>query len=105
MPQSLRDRVFDGLGDRRPWGRITAIDLNSGNHLWMVPNSQTPQWATHNPALAGITLPRTGSFDQVGLLVTRSLLFAGEGSGLYRAGGSTSSWPRARRTIPVSSLR
>ncbi len=70
-----------------PWGRITAIDLNSGDHLWMVPNSETPEWATNNKALAGITLPRTGSFDQVGLLVTKSLLFAGEGSGLYRAGG------------------
>jgi quinoprotein glucose dehydrogenase len=72
---------------RPPWGRITAINLNSGEHLWMVPNSETPDWATNNPALAGIKLPRTGSFDQVGLLVTKSLLFAGEGSGLYRAGG------------------
>jgi quinoprotein glucose dehydrogenase len=53
----------------------------------MIPNSETPQWATDNKALAGITLPRTGSFDQVGLLVTKTLLFAGEGSGLYRAGG------------------
>jgi quinoprotein glucose dehydrogenase len=70
-----------------PWGRITAIDLNSGDHLWMVPNSETPDWAANNPVLAGIKLPRTGSFDQVGLLVTKSLLFAGEGSGLYRAGG------------------
>jgi quinoprotein glucose dehydrogenase len=70
-----------------PWGRITAINLNSGEHVWMVPNSDTPEWASHNPALAGITLPRTGSFDQVGLLVTKTLLFAGEGSGLYRAGG------------------
>jgi quinoprotein glucose dehydrogenase len=70
-----------------PWGRITAIDLNSGDHLWMVPNSQTPDWAANSPPLAGIRLPRTGSFDQVGLLVTRTLLFAGEGSGLYRAGG------------------
>ena len=70
-----------------PWGRITAIDLNSGDHLWRVPNSQTPDWAATNPVLAGIRVPRTGSFDQVGLLVTRTLLFAGEGSGLYRAGG------------------
>ena len=72
---------------RPPWGRITAIDLNTGNHLWMVPNSDTPEWARNNPALAGIDLPRTGSFDQVGLLVTRTLLIAGEGSGLWRAGG------------------
>jgi quinoprotein glucose dehydrogenase len=70
-----------------PWGRITAINLNSGDHVWMVPNSDTPEWATTNPALEGIKLPRTGSFDQVGLLVTKTLLFAGEGSGLWRAGG------------------
>jgi quinoprotein glucose dehydrogenase len=70
-----------------PWGRITAINLNSGQHVWMVPNSDTPDWARNNPALVGVTLPRTGSFDQVGLLVTKTLLFAGEGSGLYRAGG------------------
>ena len=70
-----------------PWGRITAINLNSGDHIWMVPNTDTPEWARNNPALAGVTLPRTGSFDQVGLLVTKTLLFAGEGSGLWRAGG------------------
>jgi quinoprotein glucose dehydrogenase len=70
-----------------PWGRITAINLNTGDHQWMIPNSETPEWAAKNPALAGINLPRTGSFDQVGLLVTKTLLFAGEGSGLYRAGG------------------
>jgi quinoprotein glucose dehydrogenase len=70
-----------------PWGRITAINLNSGEHVWMVPNSDTPEWARNNPALAGVNVPRTGSFDQVGLLVTKTLLFAGEGSGLYRAGG------------------
>jgi quinoprotein glucose dehydrogenase len=70
-----------------PWGRITAINLNTGDHVWMVPNTDTPEWARDNPALKGLTLPRTGSFDQVGLLVTKTLLFAGEGSGLWRAGG------------------
>jgi quinoprotein glucose dehydrogenase len=70
-----------------PWGRITAIDLNTGNTVWVIPSSETPEWARHNPALAGIDLKRTGAFDQVGLLVTKTLLFAGEGSGLYRAGG------------------
>lgn len=78
----------NGLPLLRPhWGRITAINLNSGDHVWMVPNSETPDWARNNPALAGLTIPRTGSFDQVGLLVTRTLLFSGEGSGLWRAGG------------------
>jgi len=70
-----------------PWGRITAINLNTGDHLWVIPNTDTPDYAAKNPALAGLALPRTGSFDQVGLLVTKTLLFGGEGSGLYRAGG------------------
>lgn len=70
-----------------PWGRITAIDLNSGEHRWMAPNTSTPEWARNNPALKGITLPKTGSFDQSGLLVTKTLLFSGEGGGLWRAGG------------------
>ncbi len=70
-----------------PWGTDHCHQPDSGDHLWMIPNSETPQWATDNKALAGIKLPRTGSFDQVGLLVTKTLLFAGEGSGLYRAGG------------------
>ncbi|MGD9903550.1 MAG: hypothetical protein AB7U83_08770 [Vicinamibacterales bacterium] len=26
-----------------PYGRITAIDLNRGEHLWMVPNGDGPR--------------------------------------------------------------
>ncbi len=70
-----------------PWGRITAIDLNTGEHLWMVPNSDAPQWLRDHPKLKGVDLPRTGNPDRVGLLVTKTLLFAGEGSGLYAAAG------------------
>ena len=35
----------------------------------------------NNPALKGLTIPKTGSPSQAGLLVTKTLLFAGEGSG------------------------
>ncbi len=70
-----------------PWGRITAINLNSGEHEWMMANSDTPDWAKNNPALKGLDLPRTGNPDRVGLLVTKTLLFAGEGGGLYAAEG------------------
>jgi quinoprotein glucose dehydrogenase len=66
-----------------PYGRITAIDLNSGDHLWMVPNGDTPDWIKNHPALKGVNLPRTGRYEHVGLLVTKTLLFAGEGSGLF----------------------
>jgi quinoprotein glucose dehydrogenase len=70
-----------------PWGRITAIDLNTGKHLWMVANADTPAEVRNHEKLQGVDIPRTGHDDRVGLLVTRSLLFAGEGSGLYGASG------------------
>ncbi len=64
-----------------PWGRITAIDMNTGEHVWMVANGETPEDVANNPALAGIEIPRTGKFSRAMLLVTRTLLFAGEGYG------------------------
>jgi quinoprotein glucose dehydrogenase len=70
-----------------PYGRITAIDMNSGEHLWMMANSDTPAEIANHEKLRGIELPRTGSGDRGALLVTKSLLFAGEGAGLY--GGQT----------------
>lgn len=38
---------------RPPWGRITAIDMSTGNHLWAIPNTDTPDWASNNPASTG----------------------------------------------------
>jgi quinoprotein glucose dehydrogenase len=66
-----------------PYGRITAIDLNSGDHVWMAPNGEAPDWIRNHPALKGVDLPRTGRYEHAGLMVTRTLLFAGEGSGLF----------------------
>lgn len=70
-----------------PYGRITAIDLNTGDHKWMVANADTPDWIKGHPALKGVKIPRTGLPDRVGLLVTKTLLFGGEGSGLYGTEG------------------
>jgi glucose dehydrogenase len=64
-----------------PYGRITAIDLRSGEHLWMIPNGDTPASVRDHPALAGMDLPPTGKPTRAGTLVTRTLLFAGEGWG------------------------
>ncbi len=66
-----------------PWGRITAIDLNSGAHRWVTPNGETPEYVRNHPALAGIDVPRTGQAGRAGAMVTRTLLFVGEGSGMY----------------------
>jgi quinoprotein glucose dehydrogenase len=66
-----------------PWGRITAIDLNSGDHLWMKANGEAHEYIRNHPALKNVELPRTGRPDRSGLLVTKTLLFAGEGGGQY----------------------
>jgi quinoprotein glucose dehydrogenase len=64
-----------------PWGRITAIDMNKGEHAWMVPNGNTPEDVANHPALAGIDIPKTGKISRATLLVTKTLLIAGEGYG------------------------
>ena len=64
-----------------PYGRITAIDMNSGEHRWMAVNGDTPDDIKSNPALAGLAIPATGKASRAVLLVTKTLLFAGEGYG------------------------
>ncbi|HEX9705665.1 MAG TPA: PQQ-binding-like beta-propeller repeat protein [Gemmatimonadales bacterium] len=64
-----------------PYGRITAIDLNSGEHVWMIPNGDTPDNIKSHAALQGVTVPRTGKNAHANVLVTKALLFYGEGRG------------------------
>jgi quinoprotein glucose dehydrogenase len=64
-----------------PWNRITAIDLNTGEHAWMQPAADTPEDVKRHPLLQGIPLPRTGGFTRPVILATKRLLFTGEGSG------------------------
>jgi quinoprotein glucose dehydrogenase len=64
-----------------PYGRITAYNMNKGEIAWQIPNGDTPPAVKNNPALKGLNIPKTGSPSQAGLLVTKTLLFAGEGSG------------------------
>jgi quinoprotein glucose dehydrogenase len=64
-----------------PYGSIVAIDLNTGEHLWRIPNGDTPASVRDHPALAGVDVPRTGKSAHANILVTRTLLFYGEGRG------------------------
>jgi quinoprotein glucose dehydrogenase len=64
-----------------PYGRITAIDLNTGEHVFQIPNGDTPADLKSNPALRGVTIPRTGKSGHANVLVTGTLLFYGEGRG------------------------
>ncbi len=64
-----------------PYGRITAYDMNQGAIAWQIPNGDTPPEIKASLELAGIRdVPATGNPSQSGLLVTKTLLFAGEGS-------------------------
>ncbi len=64
-----------------PYGRITAIDMRTGEHVWMIPNGDTPASIATHPALADVALPSTGSRSRAGLVATKTLLFGGEGWG------------------------
>ncbi|HEX6214267.1 MAG TPA: hypothetical protein VFZ38_05580 [Vicinamibacterales bacterium] len=64
-----------------PLGRITAIDLNTGEHLWMTPHGDTPttqqEAFRNNPLLKGVKNLDTnwGRRGTAALAATSSLLF------------------------------
>ena len=60
-----------------PYGRVTAIDMRTGEIVWMTPNGRGP---TDHPAIAHLNLGRLGSPGRPGPLLTKTLLFLGEGS-------------------------
>ena len=68
---------------RPPWGSIYAINLNTGRIEWEIPNGNTPDEVLNHEKLQGVDIPQTGIDEKAGLLVTRTLLFAGEGGGMY----------------------
>jgi quinoprotein glucose dehydrogenase len=63
-----------------PYGRVTAVDLKTGERLWVVPHGNTPEAIKKNPKLQGVEIPNTGAPTRgTGLLVTSTLLLGGEG--------------------------
>ena len=67
-----------------PYGRITAIDMNTGEHIWMVPNGVGP---VDNPAIAHLGIDKLGVPGRPSPLLTKTLLFLGEGLTKQRPGG------------------
>ena len=68
--------TVDGLPlFKPPWGRITAIDMKTGEHVWQVANGDGP---LEHPALEGLELGRLGRGQGSGEsfpLLTKTLLF------------------------------
>jgi quinoprotein glucose dehydrogenase len=77
--QRMRELISkEGLPlTKPPYGRITAIDVNRGEHVWMVPNGDGPR---NHPRLKHLNLPPLGIHGRAAPLVTKTLLFLGEGS-------------------------
>ncbi|OFW26743.1 MAG: quinoprotein glucose dehydrogenase [Acidobacteria bacterium RIFCSPLOWO2_02_FULL_65_29] len=62
-----------------PYGRITALDLQKGEMVWQIAHGETPDNIKNHPALKGLNIPRTGRQGRIGVLVTKTLVVAGEG--------------------------
>ncbi len=63
-----------------PYKRITAIDMNSGDHAWMSPHGDGPR---NHPALRDLNLPALGGHSGVhggGPLATKTLLIVNSGA-------------------------
>jgi glucose dehydrogenase len=77
-----------------PWGRITAIDMNTGDRAWQVPNGDA-RW--NHPELKALNLKElTGIPSRTVALVTKSLLFVGDG-GTAAGSAHQSMWGKHMR--------
>jgi quinoprotein glucose dehydrogenase len=73
----------DGLNMfKPPYSRITAIDMNTGEHLWWIPVGETPDRVLNHPALKDMDIPNTGNGTRVAPMTVTStmLIYAGNGS-------------------------
>jgi quinoprotein glucose dehydrogenase len=78
-----------------PYGRITAIDLDKGEIKWQIAHGETLDNIKNNPALKGVTIPRTGQPGYIGTLVTKTLVIAGESRFTTTAAGQRGAMLRA----------
>jgi quinoprotein glucose dehydrogenase len=78
-----------------PYGRVTAINMNTGDHVWMAAIGGTPENIKNHKMLQGVTIPRTGRPGRTGIMVTKTLLWAGERGALDTVDGQTVSWFRS----------
>ena len=61
-----------------PYGILAAIDLDKGDLAWQIAHGETPDNVRNNPALKGLTIPRTGQPGNIGPLATKTLVVIGD---------------------------
>ena len=60
-----------------PYSHITAIDMNTGDHLWQLPIGETPERVLNHPDLQDMDIPTTGTGSNAAMAVTKSLFMYG----------------------------
>ena len=96
VPARLRALNVRGLPlIKPPWGRISAIDLKTGDILWQIVHGETPDNVRNHPALQGVDIPRTGRIGRVGTLITKTLLIAPEPGTFTTPSGAVGAMLRA----------
>ena len=63
-----------------PYSRMTAIDMNTGDHVWMTPLGNGDRIRNH-PMLRDLDLPPLGGDGRGGPLLTKTLLFSALSAG------------------------
>ncbi|MFP6584354.1 MAG: pyrroloquinoline quinone-dependent dehydrogenase [Candidatus Hydrogenedentota bacterium] len=86
-----------------PYSRMTAIDMNTGDHAWMVPTGAGNHVRDHEK-LKDLNLPPVGGDARTGPLLTKTLLIYGEsprdGSHALVALDKTNGYILGRVSIP-----
>jgi quinoprotein glucose dehydrogenase len=82
VPQG-RTALVEGLNGlpivKPPYGVIAAIDLSNGPKLlFQVPHGDTPDAIRTNPLLQGLNIPKTGQGTSVGVMITKTMVVAGD---------------------------
>jgi len=90
-----------------PYSRITAIDMNSGEHAWMIPSGETPSRVADNPAVQGLDIGNTGSGNLVPMTITPTMLIysdtATDGTPMLYAVDKASGATMAEIEVPARS--
>ncbi len=71
------------------------ISLDKGDIVWQIAHGETPDNVKNNPALKGMTIPRTGQSGIIGVLTTKTLVIAGEPEFTTTATGAKGAMLRA----------
>src|SRR4029450_4829101 len=61
-----------------PYGVVAAVNLDKGELMWQTPHGDTPDAVRNHPALQGMNIPQTGQQGRVRIVVTKTLVIAGD---------------------------